>query len=366
MSSAEPLHVERLKNKTARNGIWIFLFVVGMALWLACLLKGGEAPRAWRAFLINFAYFTPIAGGMVVWSAVVRTSRGNWDGPLEGTAFSGITFALPSFAALIALWISSPQWAPWFGRKDLPQGLWFQETFVFGRNLAALTIFWLLAMWYVAQRRRGGGKVLAGFLIFTYCMVFSLIGFDLIMALDPRWYSALFGGYFFISGMYGAAAAWTVVSLRRPEADANRLHDLGKLIVTFSLLTTYMMFSQLLPIWYGNLPAETRFVVPRMNFYPWAAVSIALLAVVYLGPLALLLTVRGKRTRWYLGTIALLILVGLWVERWWLVAPTFHRELKLGLTELSISAAYLGIFGFLLDRNVAGPQEGAGEEAKTI
>ena len=45
--------------------------------------------------------------------------------------------------------------------------------------------------------------------------------------------------------------------------DADRRHDLGKLIVAFSLLTTYMMFSQLIVIWYENLPDEVRFVIPR-------------------------------------------------------------------------------------------------------
>ena len=68
----------------------------------------------------------------------------------------------------------------------------------------------------------------------------------------------------------------------------------------------------------------------------------ALLAVVYLGPLALLLTIRAKRSRGYLGTVALLVLCGLWVERWWLVTPTLGQKLHLGEADIFMCAAFIG------------------------
>ena len=118
--------------------------------------------------------------------------------------------------------------------------------------------------------------------------------------------AALFGGYFFISGLYIAVGGVDVLSAL-PSGARRRtaLHDLGKLIVAFSLLTTYMMYSQLLPIWYENLPHEVRFVAaaPAASGH-WRWVSVALLAVVYLGPLVLLLTRWAKRTAWSLGAVA--------------------------------------------------------------
>ena len=165
------------------------------------------------------------------------------------------------------------------------------------------------------------------------------------MALDPHWFSTLFGGYFFISGMYAGVAAWTLaLLLQRPMPDADRRHDLAKLIVTFSLLTTYMMYSQLIPIWYESLPEEVRFVIPRLAQPPWVYVSAALLVVVYLGPLIFLLTVWAKRSPWFLGTAAAVVLAGLWVERWWLVTPTLGGPLVFGLPEVSITAAFLAAF----------------------
>ena len=117
-------------------------------------------------------------------------------------------------------------------------------------------------------------------------------------------------------------------------------------IVAMSLVTTYMMFSQLLPIWYENFPHEVRFVIPRLSISNWRYVSAALLATVYLGPLVLLLTRWSKRTPRIFAAISFLILAGLWVERWWLVTPTLKREVAVWSTEISITAAFCG--GFIL------------------
>lgn len=330
---------------------WGLLFLVGLGGWLFFLL-GGEALRAWRALLINFLFFTPLAAGLVVWSAIVLAARGRWHGPLERLNLSGCAFALPSLIILAALGIGSPFWFPWYG-VELPQGLWLDAAFLFGRDFAALAIFWATAFWYRSRRERGGGGWSAPVLVLVYCLVFTLLGFDLIMALDPQWYSALFGGYFFISGLYIAVAAWTVLAVFKASPDAEKLHDLGKLILAFSILTTYMMFSQLLPIWYENLPHETRFLLPRMHFQPWTAISAVLLATVWLGPLVLLLTVRAKRSRAYLGAVALMVLAGMWLERYWLVAPSFEEALPLGLAELSMAAAMAGVVGLSLGFHLA-------------
>jgi hypothetical protein len=135
-----------------------------------------------------------------------------------------------------------------------------------------------------------------------------------------------------------------MVLLQRPAADVERRHDLGRLIVVFSLLTTYMMYSQLLVIWYGNLPEEVRFVIPRLTRPPWQYASAALLAAVYLGPLVMLLLIRAKRSPRFLGAVAAAVLIGMWLERWWLVTPTLGGELVLGMAELSITAAFTAAF----------------------
>lgn len=343
--------------------ICVAAFLAGLAAWLLSLALG--ALPAWRALLASFLYFTPLAGAMVVWPAVVQASNGGWAGSYASLPATGLGFAPASLAILLALWMAAGSWAPWPGRT-FAQGWWLQSDFLFARDFAALALFWGLAWWY--SRRRGhfpataAGRTppqAAGWaapritdvavgvaLMVAYGCVFSLLGFDLIMALTPHWHSSLLGGYLCVSGLYAGVAAWAVLAARQPEPDPDRLHDLGKLTLAFSLLTTYFMYSQLLPIWYENLPSETGFVALRLNFHPWICVGAALLAAVYLGPLVMLLTVRAKRRPRPLGAVCLLILLGLWVERWWLVAPSLPGGPIFGLADLGAGLALLGIFGF--------------------
>jgi hypothetical protein len=323
---------------------WAVLLAAGLALW-GYYASGDDPARAWRAMLINFIFFTPLAAGMVTWPALLGAARSVWLAPVRRTALAAVAFAPVSLAAFAALWFGREYWAAWINMKDLPNAAWLSEPFLFGRDAVALVGFWLLAAVFVAGSARWKGKKVHALVILVYAAVLSLLAFDLVMALDPHWFSALFGGYFFISGMYAGVAAWTLAAiLGRPMADADRRHDLARLLVAFSLLTTYMMYSQLIPIWYEALPDEVRFVIPRLTQPPWVYVSAALLVVVYLGPLVFLLTVRSKRSPWFLGIAAAVVLAGLWVERWWLVTPTLGGPLAFGLQEVSITVAFLAAF----------------------
>lgn len=347
------------RKLTSSTLLWLLLAVGGSLAWVF-LLQAGDHARAWRSLLINFLFFSSLAGGLVVWPALVRTCNGTWHLELEQAASAGIAFSLPSLIALSVLWVGSPDWAPWYG-VELHQGLWLNNTFLFGRDLAALLIFWGLAFFYLRRRDAGIGQPWGALLLLVYALVFSLLGFDLVMALDPDWHSNLAGGYFFMSGLYIGITAWAVLAVRAPEASPDQLHDLGKLMVAFSLMTTYLMFADLLPFWYENLPHEVRFLVPRMNFPPWRSVSYLLLCLVYFGPLVLLLTEHSKRSRPILGAISLLVLVGMWIERWWLVAPTFDATLRLGLSELSLAVAFVGMLGLGMEQYQRRLSQQAGE-----
>jgi hypothetical protein len=320
------------------------LCALGVAAWAAWgLLVDG--PRAGRALLISFAYLTPMCAGMVVWSAVVLLARGRWMGELERYALAGAGHVPVGALALAGLAATAPAWAPWMHHHP-HQGAWLSWGAVFARDGAAMLVLWAMMVVYFFRRQAPGAPLrLGGALVLVYCVAISLVAFDLVMSLDPHWYSTLFGGYMFISGMYMAVAAWTLLAVvLRPDISRNRMADLGKLLVAFSLLTTYMMYSQLLPIWYENLPHEVRFVLPRLNVSQWPIVSVALLATIYLGPLVLLLARWVKRTRATLGAVAALVLAGMWVERWWLIAPTPAEgpgavpAMLLGVPELALAA----------------------------
>ncbi len=347
-----PKAENRSRTKLLLAGL--VLFLAGLSGWILLLLFGSDESRVWRALLINFLYFTPLATGLVTWSAIVIASKGHWAGEAERLTWTGFGFIIPSLLILVVLWIGSPQWAPWYG-IETSQGFWLNNTFLFIRDLIALLVFWACAVWYFLRRRTGRDNAMlpAAILIVLYSIVFSLIGFDLAMALNPAWSSAIFGGYFFISGLYNAIVFWAFLAVihtpGRPQVESEVRSDFGKLIITFSILTTYFFYMQLLTIWYENLPRETTFVVTRMNDAGWNTVSLALIVVLYLAPVVLLLTTWAKRNRVWLGAVALLLLIGIWVQRWWLVMPGLLPDIQFGWAEISGTAAVLGLIGIGAD-----------------
>jgi hypothetical protein len=206
-----------------------------------------------------------------------------------------------------------------------------------------LILFWISAFYFMLIRKSANRTLPAVIVILLYVITFSLAGFDFIMGLNPGWHSMMIGGYFFIAGLYAAAAAWAFISVigGKPQKDA--LTDIGKLIVTFCMLTSYLMFSQLLPIWYENLPGETNFVVPLYNL-AWKKISYVLLAVIYIGPLVFLMSRWSKRNYVFMGIVSMMLLAGLWMEKWWLVSSVFEKDvIVLGWIELIPALVFAAI-----------------------
>jgi hypothetical protein len=330
-----------------------FLAVILLLALLAWVAVGiwWDTRRAWAVLLTDFLFLSCLAAGLVVWPAIVLVSRGRWMGSTQRTALAAVVLLPVCVAILLVLILGGGYWAPWFGRS-LPNSWWLNARFLFTRDMISLVVFSLLAWWFVWAMSRGRQpKRLAAWLIFIYSIVFSILGIDLAMGLDPRWYSLVFGIYFFISGLLIAVVAWVLITATVDDKSTpDQLSDQSKLVITFSLLTAYMMYCQLLPIWYENMPEETRYLVPRMNYVThWPNISIVLLALVYLGPLVLLLRRDAKRSYVYTGTVAGLILAALWLERWWLVMPSLGEPMRFGLSEAAgVTALVAGLLLFML------------------
>jgi hypothetical protein len=323
------------------------ILILAILGWMAVAIWG-DRQRAWGALLVDFLFLVCLGAGLVVWPAIVVVSRGRWMGSTQRAALPGVFLLPASLVILIVLALGAAAWAPWL-HQELENSWWLNAPWLFVRDILGLVLFSGLALWFVrAMQRPDPPRRLAAWLIFVYTIVFSILGIDLAMGLDPHWYSHVFGIYFFISGLYIAVAGWALTTvLAERKVTPDQLDDQAKLMIAFCLLTAYLMYSQLFPIWYENLPHETRFFVPRLHWVTdWPAVSLVLLGVVYLGPLVLFLPRRGKRSGPYVAVVAALVLAAMWLERWWLVMPSLRQPLAFGLAEVTALGALLA--GYLL------------------
>jgi hypothetical protein len=123
-----------------------------------------------------------------------------------------------------------------------------------------------------------------------------------------------------------------------------QFHDLGKLIFGFSVFWAYLVFSQVLVIWYGNLREETSFVFWRM-WPEWRPISILVGLMVFLIPFWGLIWVKSKITPFTFALFALISFLGVWLERYLLVQPSLTEHgPAFGLPEFGISLGFLGLF----------------------
>src|SRR5258708_13378134 len=104
-------------------------------------------------------------------------------------------------------------------------------------------------------------------------------------------------------------------------ASRKQLHDLGKLCFAFTVFWAYLMWSQFLVIWYGNLPEETYFIFYRL-YGAWRPVGIAVFSLVFLIPFVGLLGVKPKRYAPTLVAFALVCLVAIWFHRYLSTLPS--------------------------------------------
>ncbi len=366
-------------------GLGLILFVLA--------LTGDDAARAWQLFHVNWLYFTGLAGGSVAFVAVQKITNAKWSGLVIRFAEASVAFLPVSLIGLLLIFtlgyhaVYGPMEA---AAHAMPhsKATWLSWPFMFGRLLVGLSIlYWvgwkliradlvpdmhatrgvvgpgrrsLFDRWTrgydgtppaaVAQEARL--RRLAPLYVVLYAIVFSLVAFDGIMALQPHWFSNLLGGFYFMGSFLGAhmllalmamygAAHLGITDLVSPK----QRHDLGKLCFGFTVFWTYLMWAQFLVIWYGNLPEETGFVFSRL-WGDWLPVGATVLVGMFVIPFFGLLGVTPKKFRPTMGFFASVSLLSLWLERYLLVMPsvTAFPGPKFGIPETGPTLLMLGCY----------------------
>ena len=362
------------------------LALVGLALFLLAAM-GDDPGRAWRAYHVNFLFFTGVSTGAVVFSAAYRITKGWWAGPIVRFAEAAVAFLPVSLLAFLILFLGKNHVFPWIAHPTPARGQWLTAGWVFWRDLAALLALFGVAIAYVwhqlkpdvvALKAQAGDRRsrlyariagdftgtpeqlarnderlnrLAAWLVVLYGYLFSLIGFDLVMSLAPYWVSTLLGWFFFMGAfLTGLTTLGMMMVYWRKKLGLEELigrqqfHDLGKLVFGLSVFWAYLMFSQFLVQWYGNLPEETAFPFYRM-WGDWRPIAVMVGLMVFLIPFWGLIWVKSKITPFTFTLFALVSWVGMWLERFILVQPSLTEHgPAFGLPEFGITAGFLGLF----------------------
>lgn len=344
------------------------------------------AQTLW-SYLAAFAYWVGIAVGALILLMTLHAAKARWivvvRRPLEVMAVSVVPFAL----LFVPIALGTRTLLPWVFETQptteleaamlRPKQIWLSPGFFIGRAVVYFAIWIAIAffLWSwsrkqdetgsldltIKQRRLGaGGLPAVGFAL-------TFASFDWLMALEPHWYSTIFGVYYFAGSFVGAIALFIVVvyvldtrrylqGLLRPA----HYHSLGKLLLAFVCFWAYIAFSQLLLIWLSNLPHEITWYIVRWDG-PWRTLSILLIVGHFVLPFFVLLSKPLKVQPRLLAIVSLFLLGMHWVDVFWFVLP--RKNPSLPTIHLADFTAFVGIGGiaiafgaWLLGRGSAMPE----------
>ena len=347
----------------------------GLAIGVLGLAAGagiaGLGPAGWSRFLasylVSWVYFLSLALGMLFFVLIQHVTRAGWSVAVRRIAEGFAPNVLVPMTLLGApILLGLDRLYPWTDHAAVAadhmleaKTAWLNVPFFLARTVCYVLVWSVLAIWFHRKSTEQDATrdsrttvaletaSTAALILFAFTVTF--FAFDYLMSLTPRWYSTIFGVYFFSGCVVGSFALMIVAASVVQRAGALRraitiehYHDLGKLMFAFTIFWAYIGFSQYMLMWYANLPEETVWYAARQTG-SWTAWSLLLLFGHFLLPFFALMSRATKRRKGVLVAGAVWMLAMQWADVWWMVMPEKSPG-SIGLSFLDLAIA-LGIGG---------------------
>jgi hypothetical protein len=310
----------------------------------------GGSGLFWKSYLFGFMVATAICLGALFFVLLQHITKAGWSvtvrRPAEAIAANLQWLWILFIPILVLVWTGKGavlfEWCDieYMQSDHVLAGKmgYLNATFWSIRAVVYLGVWALLAWFYrtqsVAQDSDGDVRrtlrmqwwAPIGIILYAFTQTFAAI--DWIMAIQPKWFSTMFGVYWFAVSCTGffASIIILITVLRGAgygKAAFTREHfqDLGKLLFAFGVIFwAYIGYSQYMLIWYANIPIETEWFVPR-QLGGWFFVSWILIIGHFALPFVLLVTRWTKRFRNILVLIAIWMLAMFIIDVYWLLMP---------------------------------------------
>ncbi len=338
---------------------------VGGVAALAAAFLLADAGRFLAAYLTAFAFWLSLSLGALFFVILQHLTRAGWSVTVRRIAEVLASNVLPLAVLFVPVLLGLSSVYPWahggdHGGLHGDKAAWLNPTAFSVRAVACLAVWVLLARFFLAasvrQDASGDPGLTARMQRFAplatvlYALTVTLAAFDLLMSLDPHWYSTIYGVYYFAGGVMGffALLVATVFLLQRAgrltrSVDTEHYHDLGKQLFGYLVFWAYIAFSQYMLIWYANIPEETRWYLARQEG-AFGALGLALLAGHFAVPFLALLPRAAKRRPVALFAIALWLLLMHAADIVFLVGPAEGGAIRFALPEVLCLVGLGGLF----------------------
>ena len=343
MNPSEPLRLdlERFQRMALVIGLGGLVFcVVGFFT---------NRPQFFQSYLFAFLFWNGLSIGSLAIFLLHNVVGGNWGVVIRRFVEAGtrtfpvtLVFLLPIlFLGIQSLYL----WATPEGQHDPNiqlKAAYLNVPFFIGRSLFYFA-FWILVALRLArlsteQDRTGDLKLADRMRAFSapcllaFVLIASFAFFDWIMSLEPHWFSTVYGAMFLVGQVLEtlafAVALLVILSKRKPFEGLLKIqhyHDLGNLMLAFTMLWAYLNLSQFLIMWAGNLPEEIPWYIRRFTG-GWGAIGVFLGLFHFCVPFVLLLMRFVKKNPRILYRVAIWMIFVRFVDIFWVVEPAFRQQ----------------------------------------
>jgi hypothetical protein len=347
MTAADPDNIQL----GAQLGQWqrkaLMVGAAGVLVAIAGFLLEGWAQFL-RSYFFAYLFWTGMALGCLGILLLHHTVGGKWGMLLRRLCEAGARLVPYMIIGLIPVLLSLPTLYPW----DRPEALhdpviqhkvaWLNVPGMVGRSIFYFVVWtfyaYRLSKLSWQQDETGEPSLIdrmralsaPGLVVFTFVTTGAFI--DWIMALEPHWFSTMYG-IMFLVGQVLESFAFTIalvilLSARAPLKNyvtKQHFHDLGNMMFAFMVLWAYLSFSQFLITWAGNLPNEIPWYLNRLRG-GWGWVALTLVIFHFATPFVLLLMRGTKRHPQRLLKVCMLMIVVRIIDVYWIVEPAFYGQ----------------------------------------
>ncbi len=366
-------------------------------------LIGDRSYLAWQALLVNTLFFGGIALGGLAFSLIFTITSAKWGRPIKRLAEALCSF-IPIGALLFCLlFFGAGHFFEWMDYDKVvhTKAGWLNFPFFIIRNVVFLGLLVVGVGYYLKAvirpdiglagklsdfgnpfadrfiknygsqdeeeaRAEKRARTFAPLLGLFFFLISTFLAFDWMMSIDQEWFSTMFGAQYAIANLAGGSAVlMSIAGIARKNFQLDeyitidRYRDLARLTFVLCVLWTYMVFSQVLIIWYGNLSEETPYLILRMQSLEWGWMFWFIFILMVIIPFLGLLSRAACKSIRFSRLIAVDILVGLWLEKYFLVVPSIQENnasagiidassglpgFSLNFYDVSITLGVLGIF----------------------
>jgi len=349
-------------------GVFTLVGVIGLAATVGLGLAQGDGLRHFAfSYLTNFAFFLAVSLGALVFIPIMYVTRASWNVVIRRLAeVMAAVMPLLALLAIPVIFMADSIYA-WTDPAVAATHAMAHKAAYLNKSMSILRMPIYFAIWTgyalffwrtsVAQDESGDLKLTrrlenySGFAIMVAAVSIAAASFDLLMSVDPLWFSTMFGVYYWAGGFVTFFAVLTLLTMGLQNTgrlthivSPEHFHDYGKAMFAFTFFWGYIAFSQFMLYWYANIPEETSWYLVRTR-NGWETVAYVTLFATFVAPFAGLVSRFAKRSRKLLAFWAFWIIAAQWVNLYWVVMPRYSASFVFSPMDVT---CFLGIGGLWL------------------